>query len=171
MTGFVTPFVALRPAFAGVAVSTRNVSTTGTVTMAASKAIPFMEAPPNLDGSRPGNFGFDPMGLSNNMNQDWMCAAELKNGRVSMLAVVGILVQEFVHLPGAMHAESNPLLAIKTAPVEGWIQILFVIGVIEMATLKQTLSKEGANYGFDPLGLGKDGKWAVAEVINGRLAM
>eukprot|EP00171_Calliarthron_tuberculosum_P013163 IDg13163t1 len=169
MTAFIAPFAAFRPAFAGTAVSARQ-TCRARVSMVTSKAIPFMEAPPKLDGSRPGDFGFDPMGLSNNMDQDWMCAAELKNGRVSMLAVVGILVQEFVHLPGAMHAESNPLRAITTAPVEGWIQILLFITIVELVTFKKSFSKEGATYGFDPLGLGKDGKWATAEVINGRLA-
>lgn len=169
MIGFVTSFTVFRPAFNGNAVSTRHVGT-ARVSMVASKAIPFMEAPPKLDGSRPGDFGFDPMFMSENMNQDFMAAAELKNGRVSMLAVVGILVQEFIQLPGEMHSEANPLLAIYKAPVEGWIQIIAFISVLELATFKRNFT-HGADFGFDPLGLGKDGKWAVAEVINARLAM
>lgn len=34
------------------------------LSMANSKAIPFMPQPENLDGSSPGDIGFDPLGLS-----------------------------------------------------------------------------------------------------------
>ena len=88
-----------------------------------------------------------------------------------MLATVGIVVQEFIHLPGSVFAESNPLSAIYAVPFEGWVQILMLISLIELATFKTNFSSEPSNFGFDPLKLGGNGKWKVAEVVNARLAM
>lgn len=36
--------------------------------MVQSKALPFLEAPKKLDGSMVGDFGFDPMGLTDQVN-------------------------------------------------------------------------------------------------------
>jgi hypothetical protein len=36
----------------------------GVMSMAQSKALPFLKAPAKLDGSLAGDFGFDPMGIS-----------------------------------------------------------------------------------------------------------
>lgn len=141
--------------------------------MAASRAVPFLEAPPKLDGSLLGDEGFDPLYLSNYLNLDYVAAAEVKNGRVAMLACLGMLVQEFVHLPNPMYAEPNPIKAIYSVPVEGWIQIILVVCLIELATFKRTYEM-GKDLGFDPLGMGsKDGskELELKELKNGRLAM
>jgi hypothetical protein len=54
-----------------------------------SKAMPFMEQPPNLDGTMAGDVGFDPFGFSNHEvgpfdtaaeHMAWMREAELKHG-------------------------------------------------------------------------------------------
>ena len=90
-----------------------------------------------------------------------------------MLACVGFIVPEFVHLPGPVFAESNPLKAIYAVPIEGWIQIITAICLIELAQFKTTFAN-GATLGFDPLGLAAGGDrqaLAEGEVINGRLAM
>ncbi|CAN0467670.1 unnamed protein product [Scytosiphon promiscuus] len=36
--------------------------------MAKSRALPFLESPATLDGSMVGDFGFDPLGLTENIN-------------------------------------------------------------------------------------------------------
>lgn len=41
-----------------------------------------------------------------------------------MLATVGFLVQQYIHLPGDAYAESNPLLAVGTAGLAVNLQIL-----------------------------------------------
>lgn len=89
-----------------------------------------------------------------------------------MLATVGFVVQEFIHLPGPVFQESNPLKAIYAVPIEGWIQIILAISLIELATFKTTYETRG-DLGFDPLGLGKENLAAMQEreVINCRLAM
>lgn len=173
MTAFVGPFAAFRPSFTGSAVATPRTSVRPTVTMVASKAIPFLDAPSKLDGSLVGDMGFDPLYLSDYINLDYAAAAEVKNGRVAMLATLGMLVQEFVHIPGSMFSESNPIKAIYAVPVEGWVQILLAITIIELASFKKTY-ETGADLGFDPLGMGGKSNMdelKLKELKNGRLAM
>ena len=65
-----------------------------------------------------------------------------------MLAVLGMLVQELIQLPGgAAFSETNPLKAIYSVPVEGWIQILTFISIVELVTFKQTFSSNPGDYG------------------------
>ena len=52
---------------------------------------------------------WDPLGFTNNQNQetiDWYRAAELKHGRVSMLAALGYIFQSFYHLPDPVFSQS-----------------------------------------------------------------
>lgn len=50
------------------------------------------------DSSVPGNLGFDPLGLfpKKEKDQKWMQTAEIKNGRLAMIAITGFAFQEFV---------------------------------------------------------------------------
>ena len=97
-----------------------------------------------------------------------------------MLGVVGMLVQEFVHLPGGP-AFSDPLAtsAISTAPVEGLLQILLFCGLCEWFLHKGKITptdmhEDGAKpgfLGFNPLNLAITPTNRLQEVKNGRLAM
>lgn len=59
--------------------------------------LPGSTPPAHLDGSLPGDFGYDPLGLGVDKEKlRWYREAELQNGRWAMLAVAGILVQEIV---------------------------------------------------------------------------
>ncbi|KAJ1460780.1 chlorophyll a/b-binding protein domain-containing protein [Pelagophyceae sp. CCMP2097] len=94
-----------------------------------------------------------------------------------MLAVVGFIVEEFVHLPGAAYQEANPLKAISAVPVAANVQILLVAAVIELATIDKTYGDKPGDLGFDPLSFSvkkteaqvKD--FQLKELKNGRLAM
>lgn len=63
-----------------------------------SKAMPFLSQPPKLDGSMAGDVGFDPLGLSTFLDVKWLREAELKHGRICMLAWTGCIVQVFLIL-------------------------------------------------------------------------
>ncbi|KAF7058903.1 hypothetical protein CFC21_065876 [Triticum aestivum] len=59
--------------------------------------------PPWLDGSLPGDFGFDPLGFGSEPESlRWFAQAELMHGRWAMLAAAGILVPEVLHKWGFM---------------------------------------------------------------------
>jgi len=76
-----------------------------------SAALPFADKPMYLDGSMPGDVGFDPLGFSNYElgpfdtpaeHMAWMREAEIKHGRVCMLGTVGwISVDLGFRAPGA----------------------------------------------------------------------
>ena len=53
---------------------------------------PGVDAPAHLDGSLPGDFGFDPLGLSVDPEmKKWMVQAELQHARWAMLGVAGMV--------------------------------------------------------------------------------
>ena len=73
-------------------------------TMKKSEALPFMEEPAHLAGMI-GNVGFDPLSLSTPQNIKWMREAELKHGRMTMLAWTGYVAVDLgLKLPGAKYA-------------------------------------------------------------------
>ena len=107
-----------------------------------SKALPFLEAPKKLDGTMVGDFGFDPLGLTDTINDlNYVRAAEIKHCRVAMLAVVGFLVQQQLHF---LSSEADPIKAIASLGFGPNLQILSFIGVIELATWHKTF------FGSDP---------------------
>ena len=52
----------------------------------------------------PGNFGFDPLGVypKDKDGQQWMQLAEVKNGRLAMIAITAFAIQEFVSKLGVV---------------------------------------------------------------------
>merc|ERR1712178_22666 len=56
--------------------------------------LPGSDAPSHLDGTLPGDFGFDPLGLGKDPQAlTWYQQAELQHARWAMLAVAGIIAQ------------------------------------------------------------------------------
>ena len=95
-----------------------------------------------------GNVVWDPMGLSENMddaNLKLVRAAELKHGRVAMLAVVGwIWTATGTHFEGLIStskgvsfadlaAAPNPILSAAGVPGAGIWQMIFAIGALEVS--------------------------------------
>ena len=81
-----------------------------------------------------GNVEFDPLGFSDVYDVKWLWEAELKHGRVSMLAVVGWLVtQAGYHLPSpdGLYDVSNPIDAFFHVGPAVWGQIILGIGAME----------------------------------------
>lgn len=120
-------------------------------TMSMSSSVPFLEKPPKLDGSLPGDVGFDPLGFSNMFDLNFLRESEVKHGRVCMLAIVGWFFPEVVyHLPAAQYSAVNPLEAPGMVGFASYAQILLFIAVVEAATWEKCYSgNAGGDYGFD----------------------
>lgn len=166
-----------------------------------SEALPFDKRPANLDGSLPGDVGFDPAGFTNNPPKQWLVGgetrslkwyreAEIVHGRVAQLAVVGNLFPAWFHFPGNpsagvaadAFANLNPYGALTQVPEGGLWQIAVLIFGIELARMKRVIrgDKEPGD-----LGLGQTGynpfnfeytpeeyrEKQVQEIKHGRLAM
>merc|ERR1719387_1748027 len=66
-----------------------------------SPAMPFLPYPANLEGWVGGEKGFDPLGISNEFPVYFLREAELKHGRICMLATVGwIATDSGIRVPG-----------------------------------------------------------------------
>ena len=128
---------------------------------------------------------FDPWGLTKDKSPEtiaWYRAAELKHGRVAMLAALGQLTQYFVRIGDPVFSEGNkPFKALEQVfqerPLAGVQVILAIFAVEALGQFNQV--KEGAapgDLGFDPLGLKPSDpetweKVQLRELKNGRLAM
>lgn len=55
-----------------------------------------MKRPPKLEGSQAGDYGFDPLGLTEEFDLFTMQEAELRHGRLAMLAVIGWPMSELL---------------------------------------------------------------------------
>ena len=113
-----------------------------------SKAIPFLNAPPALDGSMPGDVGFDPLWVSSMLPDKgwlpWLREAEIKHGRVAMLAAAGAIVQDVFQFKGTdtlsngakMTGLHDAFLAQEGTgkSVATLHQMLLWLGVLEIAT-------------------------------------
>ena len=144
---------------------------------AKSLSVPFLRRPSACDGSMVGDKQFDPLGFSDFVDIKFLREAEIKHGRICMLAVVGWLGGG---LAGPM--ATNPLEAHNAGVASGAnAQVLTAIAALEfvgVVALQQTMSggdRAPGDFGFDPLGLGKDPKkratYQLNEVENARLAM
>lgn len=162
--------------------------------MEMSKALPFVPRPKLLDGTLPGDVGFDPFGFAGNdmASLMWMREAEIKHGRLAMLAVVGWPLAELLDKPLAgLIGVPDALTKTGASPslLNGGLEKiqpaywLFVIGLSFFVEQNNTQMKEskGKDYtpgdcNFDPLGLfPSDVKgqkiMQTKEIKHGRLAM
>jgi len=162
-----------------------------------SGSLPFVQRPAMLDGSVPGDRGFDPFNFSSDATAlQWYRTAEIKHARIAMLAAVGWPLAELFDKPLAAAWHLKPLLVFQDrvpsvlnggldrTPAIYWAAVLGVAFAIEsLGILKQLhADKVDGDYtpgdlGFDPLGLAKSGSASdkfyksEAELFNGRLAM
>jgi len=102
-------------------------------------------------------------------------AAELKHGRVSMMAAVGAVAQHYITFPG-FSSVPRGLDAAFTFPGNlGFVVLLGMAGYAEVVLWKQDSNKEVGDFG-DPLGLTNsigayDTEMRSKELNNGRFAM
>merc|ERR1719277_2594812 len=117
---------------------------------------------------------FDPAGFSKVGDKEGFAnlrVAELKHGRVAMMAALGGVVQHYIKFPGFDSVPAG-IGAVTTAPGTYGFAALFVLsGALELAVWTQDPKKEPGNFG-DPLGLGMyDEDMRSKEINNGRFAM
>lgn len=181
---------------------TRNTHVISTIQLSAekkdddnmSKALPFVERPKMLDGSLPGDVGFDPFGLSGDDKESlvYKREAEIKHGRLAMLAVVGwplaelwdkeiasaLGLQDSLTSSGASPSPLNGGLD-KIEP-EYWLIVACTAGIFELQS-KWAMEDGKDKYipgdcGFDPLKFFPEEKAAqfemqTKEIKHGRIAM
>ena len=99
-----------------------------------------------------GDQGFDPLGITNTIpSLNYVRAAELKHGRVAMLAVLGWLTQEKFHPLYGGKLSGNPLKAFGEVPPLAFVQIIAFCGLLEYAFTQASKGdgyKAGDYYGI-----------------------
>lgn len=165
-----------------------------------SIAIPFLKRPNKLDGTHAGDYGFDPLGFTENYDLYTMQEAEIRHARLAMLAVVGWPMSELL-APEWMLQENgcapsvlngfNPLTFLATAlffGAAGYFEWNTSLRRVDNTDIGMKHKEDMANiwkygvagdYNFDPLGLYSSiGDDAIArkglrelEISHGRSAM
>eukprot|EP00897_Mesotaenium_endlicherianum_P003021 jgi/Mesen1/2747/ME000169S01918 len=156
--------------------------------------LPGLASPAYLDGSLPGDNGFDPLGLgADSANLKWYQQAELQNGRWAMLGVAGILVPEVLTKAGLLSvplwydagkaeyfAPASTLFIIEFllfhyVEVRRWQDLKYPGSVNEDPIFKGNKLPDGeVGYPggiFNPLGFAASFENKEKELANGRLAM
>jgi len=155
-------------------------------TYTASAALPFLEYPPNLAGYA-GDVGFDPFRFSDFVPVDFLREAELKHGRICMLAVTGFIAVDcgarIYPVPEAYMGLTS--LTAHDALVEQgamsqiflWCGLAEIIGTIAVVQMMEGSERQPGDYGFDPAGflMGKSDEevqeMKLKEITHSRLAM
>jgi light-harvesting complex I chlorophyll a/b binding protein 1 len=98
-------------------------------------------------------------------------AAEIKHGRVAMMAAVGAVVQHYVKFPGFEGVPAG-LDAVTSAPgTYGFAGLFALAGALELGAWVEDPSKEPGNFG-DPVGFNQyTPEMRNREINNGRMAM
>jgi len=98
-------------------------------------------------------------------------AAEIKHGRVAMMAALGGVVQHYVKFPGFEKVPSG-LGAVTASPgTLGFAALFAAAGFLELVAWTEDPSKEPGNFG-DPAGLNQyTQEFRERELNNGRFAM
>lgn len=148
-----------------------------------SPAMPFLPYPQNCKGYIGEDIGFDPLGLSDYFPMDYLREAEIKHGRIAMMAVVGFITTDLgiiVHPLG----KGLSSVAAHDVMVENGVMgnALVFIGLFEMVgylAVSEMLQGSGREPGYFNFGnqvlKGKSEdevkKIKYNEIMNGRLAM
>merc|ERR1711920_466610 len=161
-----------------------RIEKTSSAALERSRSMPFLPKPQNLAGYVGEEAEFDPLGFSDTFDMKWLREAELKHGRVCMLATVGFFAQQWITIPG-MKPTPDAMKAVYTAPPGALAALIFFAGYVESSSTggKMTMldmfedserEPGDLNFGKQFL-LGKSEEeikdLRLKELNNGRLAM
>ena len=149
---------------------------------------PMFDAPGELKGYVGEEDGFDPLKLSTFFDMKWLREAEVKHGRICMLAALGYTFVDATPIRLADKWVGVSSFKAHDANLGdfggGMGQIFMFIAVLEcfmsIPAINYTMNggdREPGDYAFDPLGYLKDAtpaqkeEWQLKELKNGRLAM
>jgi len=129
---------------------------------------------------------FDPLGfckVGDERGFHKLRCAEIKHGRVAMLAALGTVFQHYVHFPGAEDVPNGLKAILDPVGILAELTLVPIVGFAELIYWKDDLSKQPGDFG-DPAGwatlfMGPDGGpgcegWddmRNKEINNGRMAM
>jgi len=155
-----------------------------------SESLPFLPRPALLDQTMAGDVGFDPFNFAGVDAEKLYTRreAEVKHGRIAMLAALGWPLSELLdkpiahvfNLPAVLgHGDKVPSLlngGLETISPLYWATVLALAGGLEAWSMSKEASPLAGDYGFDPFGFyPKDdagqARMQLAEIKNGRLAM
>jgi len=161
-------------------------STSLAVAAKKSDALPFLPYPANLEGYV-GDVGFDPLRISDYVPMDYLREAELKHGRMCMLATVGWIavdsgmrvlpIPEGLEGLSAATAHDASVAQGGLGQVFGWIAVAEMASWIGVSQMLQGSGREAGDFGFDPLNFIKNkseeqkNSMKLKEIKNARLAM
>lgn len=160
-----------------------------------SIAVPFLPRPAALDGTMVGDCGFDPLGIASAESLPRLRAAELRHGRLAMVATWGWPVAELGYgvatrvvppstvctgngcaIDGPLGASALSLDAIRAVSFGYWGLLLLATLAGEMSASRRAALRDPRG-SFDPLRLAESAsaderrRLELAEVKHGRLAM
>jgi len=139
-----------------------------------SLAVPFLKRPPQLDGTHAGDFGFDPLGLSEEFDLYTMQEAELRHARLAMLAVVGWPMAELLGPQWLLRENGMAPSVLNGFSIPSFLAVVAAFGAIGFFEYKTVLRRNNdtpsgklhradmedvwkygvaGDYGFDPLNL------------------
>jgi len=123
---------------------------------------------------------FDPLGFSKGKDEAYffqLRSAEIKHGRVAMMASIGLVFQHFIHLPSLASVPSGAFATTDLNAAPYSLALLAASAAGELWAWKQDPKLEPGNFG-DPSNLLGSGigaeysvDWRNKELNNGRMAM
>ncbi|CAM9174165.1 unnamed protein product [Discosporangium mesarthrocarpum] len=164
-------------------------------TTRASTSTPTMEFAGGLMGGagpEPNSVNFDPFNFAGAKPENVLFyrEAEIKHGRIAMLAICGLIAPEFVRVPGEMFQNVSVLDAHNVMVEKGpMFQLLFWISLAEILTASTVIDmdkkdREPGDFALDPANICKASRYLdcagtpaarekmrLAELKHGRLAM
>ncbi|CAE7306841.1 FCPE [Symbiodinium sp. KB8] len=155
--------------------------------MEMSPSVPFLRYPQVLKGWVGGEKGFDPLGVTDALPVYWVREAELKHGRVCMLATVGWIATDLgARFPGEKFQSVANSVEAHDKMVEAGYMLPFLgaVGIFELFSLwlffqswpiGDGINREAGDYWlgkqFLPKEPEKEKDMRLKELENGRLAM